>query len=154
MNKIFSNRRGAAEEGFLAVYIVGVIGILALMFLFLRFLPGSYLDAYLTYSPEVKQGVFAYRAINNCLAYQDPVTKRFYPGIIDTSKYTKEKLDECYQGDDVSISFSLTDRDSQKEYGKILVGFGASLRQETYDVLILPENGGEYHKATLVVGVS
>ncbi len=43
------------------------------------------------------------RFTNTCFPYQDPDTMRLYPGTIDISAFTKERLDSCfYLEDDVT----------------------------------------------------
>ncbi len=52
-------------------------------------------------SPKLKGELIALRFTNipECLAYQDPVSERIYPGIIDLNKFTNEHLAGCYSTD-------------------------------------------------------
>jgi len=36
------------------------------------------------------------RFVSTCFSYQDPDTLRTYPGMIDISKFTQEKMAKCY----------------------------------------------------------
>jgi hypothetical protein len=47
---------------------------------------------------ELEAETIVLRFVNNpdCFTYQDPVTNRVYPGVIDVEKYNQDYLDKCY----------------------------------------------------------
>jgi len=140
---IFLNKKGESEEqGFSIFYLGMAIIVFAVMAFILLFIIGQYIESFLVYDTDVAKNVYAYRAINTCLAYQDPFTNRYYPGIIDLSKYTQENLNNCY-ADTIAVSFNvqLVSLTGEKTYDRILVGFGAARTIGRYPVLIRNSNG-------------
>jgi hypothetical protein len=140
--------------GFTMLYVIAFMALLLIMGFALYVLTGNYLSGYLSYSSDIPEKIYAYRAINTCLAYQDPTTGRFYPGVIDFSKYNEEVLNICYTRTDMkSFNFELKDITKNKQYNKLLVGFGASLTTKSYPVLIRYDDGS-LSQGTLMIGVS
>ena len=47
---------------------------------------------------ELRAELISLRFVNTpeCFTYQDPITGRIFPGIIDVNKFTQERLDKCY----------------------------------------------------------
>ncbi len=48
---------------------------------------------------ELEAQTISMRFVNTpeCFAYQDSVTERIYPGIIDINKFTQDRMDDCYR---------------------------------------------------------
>ena len=91
-----------------------MFGFILIVMAFVLFtITNRYIDGFLAYDKDIPTHVYAYRAVNTCLAYQDNVTKRYYPGIIDFSKYNEEVLKDCYAKTDVK-SFNIQLRDLKK----------------------------------------
>ena len=69
--------------------------------------------------PELEAETIALRFTNtaDCFTYQDPITGRIYPGVIDLNKYTQESLDSCYKTDAErgEYNFGLLIRGFQRE---------------------------------------
>lgn len=59
----------------------------------------SYQNKLIDIPPELKAELFVLRFLNTpeCFTYQDSITGRIFPGTIDLSKYTQERLNLCYQ---------------------------------------------------------
>lgn len=54
-----------------------------------------------------------------CFAYQDPVTDRIYPRLIDLTRFTNKTIAECYISDttkDFQFQLKLKNLDTNKEY--------------------------------------
>ncbi|MBN2052293.1 hypothetical protein JW756_02210 [Candidatus Woesearchaeota archaeon] len=153
--KLLKNKRGEALHiGFTMVYLIIFAVILIVMAFVLVLTTQRYIDGFLAYDQNIPKHIYAYRAINNCLAYQDPVTLRYYPGVIDFTKYKQEVLDNCYANTDVkSFNIQLKDLSRQQDYDRILVGFGASLSTKSYPVWIKYEDGST-STGELLFGVS
>ena len=49
--------------------------------------------------PELRAELISLRFVNTpeCFTYQDPVTGRVFPGVIDLDKFSQERLDQCYR---------------------------------------------------------
>lgn len=152
---MFRNKKGAEINiGVLVIYILIFAVMIIVMGLVLKVAPGKYIDSFLVYHKPILKNIYAYRAINTCLAYQDNVTKRYYPGIIDFSKYNEEVLKDCYAKTDVkSFNIQLRDLKKPEDYPRILVGFGASLSIESYPVWIKYADG-TINEGELLFGVS
>ncbi len=48
---------------------------------------------------ELRAELISLRFVNapECFTYQDPVTGRIFPGVIEVNKFTQERLDKCYR---------------------------------------------------------
>ncbi len=48
--------------------------------------------------PKLRAELISLRFVNTpeCFTYQDPITGRIFPGMIDVTKFTPERLDRCY----------------------------------------------------------
>lgn len=59
---------------------------------------GRYKDALTQIPPELKEAIYGFRFIYSpkCFIYQDPLTGRNYPGIIDLKRFTDEAIASCY----------------------------------------------------------
>ena len=149
-----SKRGEGLHIGFTMLYILVFGAILVVMAFVLFFITNEYIDGFLVYDKDIPKHVYAYRAINTCLAYQDNVTKRYYPGIIDFSKYNEEVLKDCYvKTEGKSFNVQLRDLEKPEDYSRILIGFGASLSIEAYPVWIKYADG-TINEGELLFGVS
>jgi hypothetical protein len=142
MLKIIVSRKAQAEHAFSSGYFVLAGFIFVVMAFVLLYTTNSYLKAFTANSNTIVVHTYAYRAINTCLAYQDSITNRFYPGIIDFNKYNQENLDKCYSNTSIkSFNIQLRDVDKAQSYDRILVGFGASMNILSYPVFIRYADG-------------
>jgi hypothetical protein len=152
---MLSNKKGEGLHiGFMILYIIMFGIILIVMGFVLLIITNRYINGFLAYDPDLPTNIYAYRAINTCLAYQDSSTERYYPGIIDFAKYNQQTLDNCYTNTDVrSFNIQLKDLQKPEDYPAILVGFGASLRINSYSILIKYDDGA-MNQGELLFGVS
>ena len=127
--------------------------ILVVMAFTLVLITDRYINGFLAHDKDIPKHVYAYRAINTCLAYQDSVTHRYYPGIIDFTKYKQEILDNCYTNTEKSFNIQLKDWKKQQDYDRILIGFGATLSIKSYPVWIRYEDG-TINEGELLFGAS
>ncbi len=151
---MIKSKKGQVHHGFsVGHFLLASFIILAMAFV-LVLSTSAYMRAFRVHDKDVPAHVYAYRSLNTCLAYQDKVTKRYYPSIIDFSKYTQENLEACYNNtNEKSFNIQLKDLDKQIPYNRILVGFGASMNIKSYPVLILYE-GGSMSKGEFLFGIS
>ncbi|KYK25738.1 hypothetical protein AYK26_01850 [Euryarchaeota archaeon SM23-78] len=149
------NKRGEGFHiGFTILYALMWGAILFVMGWVLYLTTNNYLAGFLAYEKDIPRHVYAYRAINTCLAYQDEDTQRFYPGVIDYSKYDKQTLKDCYTNTEVtSFNFQLWDLKKDNPYDRILIGFGATLSIKSYPVWIRYDDGS-FSEGKLLIGVS
>lgn len=79
--------------------IFGVI-ITILIFVFALIIAG-YKERLTAVPPELQAELISVRFTNtaDCFAFQDPHTGRVYPGVIDNSKFTEERMQRCYSTD-------------------------------------------------------
>jgi hypothetical protein len=93
------NKKGQFEPARKTIYwaIAGfVIAIVALAFAMVLL---SFKTKLVEVSPQLQAETISLRFANipECFAYQDPITKRVYPGVIDPDKFTQQQMDEsCY----------------------------------------------------------
>ncbi len=117
----------------------------------------SYTKSVTYVTPEVKAETIAVRftSIPECFAYQDPETKRVYPGIIELSKFTPEQLeDSCYKTNSYhELNFKLrlgtTELKTNNffeqspsfnfEPKKVLVRDGTTVREEQLYITVMRE---------------
>lgn len=103
------NKKGesAAEPTRKPVYWMPA-GVIILMLVFGLFLMiGKYQNKLTEVPVKLKTELIALRFVNNpeCFAYQEPETKRVYPGVIDFKKFKEakedqKKMDNCYKSQD------------------------------------------------------
>ena len=153
--KKFLNKKGTSvEQGYSPWHVIIALVLFVIMGFFLMFIINDYISAFLVYDKDIPRNIYAYRAVNTCLAYQDSTTGRYYPGIIDYTKYNQEVLDDCYNDTSVrSFNIQLVDKDKGERYDRILVGFGASRNIVPYPVFIRYEDGTTNH-GELLFGMS
>ncbi len=155
LKRFLQSKRGTSEEqGYTPLHLL-MVGVLFLVMGFvLVLITNQYINAFLVYDENIPMNLYAYRAINNCLAFQDSFTHRYYPGIIDINKYTQTNLNNCYT-DTSQYSFSLQLRSlsGDYDYPRILVGFGAASTIHIFPVLIR-EKDGTILKGELLFGMN
>lgn len=63
------------------------------------FLMSDYQQKLVEIPEELRAELISLRFVNTpeCFTYQDPVTGRIFPGVIDVNKFTQERLDKCYR---------------------------------------------------------
>jgi len=148
------NKKAQLQHGFSPGYFVIAGAIFLLMAIVLIVITNQYIQSFLAHDKLLPTHIYAYRAINTCLAYKDAEIGRFYPGIIDFSKYNQQNLDACYTNTDVrSFNIQLRDLDKNIAYDRILVGFGASMNLLSYNVAIRYPDGN-VSQGELLFGVS
>jgi hypothetical protein len=81
--------------------IAGVV-ITVIVLLFAMIL-SSYQGNLVQIPQELRAEIISLRFMNTpeCFTYQDPLTNRTFPGVIDINKFTKERLDQCYRTEKV-----------------------------------------------------
>jgi hypothetical protein len=143
LKRFLQSKKGQTEhQGYTPWHLLMVGVIFLVMGFILVLITDQYINAFLVYDKEIPLNNYAYRAINNCLAFQDSFTHRYYPAVIDVNKYTQTNLNNCYT-DTSQYSFSLQLRSlgTDYTYPKILVGFGATTTVHTFPVLIREKDG-------------
>ena len=154
MSWVQRNKRGEVHIGVMVVHVLIFMVILLVMGFTLKNTTEKYIGSFTTYHKPILWKIYSYRVINTCLAYQDPVTHRYYPGIVDYSKYNQETLDACFADTSVkSFNIQLKNLEKPEDYPRILVGFGASQNIRPYSVWIKYEDGS-MSKGELLIGVS
>ena len=152
--KILINKKGQGLTSGGAMWHWIFVGFLVIICGFtVLFLVDNYIQSFNQYHESIPEKIYAYRAINTCLAYQDDTTKRFYPGIIDINKFTEETLSNCYQDSYRSFSFLLRNKATDSYYDKIIMGSQPSLDMSRYFVMIRTTEG-KLQYGELFVGVS
>src|SRR3989344_1420644 len=70
------------------------ITVIALVFLF-----SGYQRQLVEVPEELRAELIGLRFVNTpeCFTYQDPITGRAFPGVIDVNKFTQERLHRCYR---------------------------------------------------------
>lgn len=151
---LHSKKAESQEQGYTPWHLL-MVGVLFLAMGFILILiTNQYINAFLVYDDNIPMNLYAYRAINNCLAFQDSFTHRYYPGVIDINKYTQTNLNTCYTNtSQYSFSFQLRSLSGDYDYPRILVGFGAARTIHNFPVLIR-EKDGSIFKGELLFGTS
>lgn len=160
IRELLKSKRGGDEEGLISAEKMALYMILAVLMtligmVFVMFVTGYQIQEN-SYLKGVEDIVIQSRFFSSpeCFAYQDTATGRVYPGIIDVSKFTKERMYSCY---DVPDSFmngcfriELDNIDAEaasqkigvvesKNFGKCLINSG--MKKEPYYVLIRKDEG-------------
>src|SRR3989344_6128590 len=76
--------------------IIGVVA--AIVMLSLVFMMRPYQQQLVDVPDELQAELISLRFVNNpdCFTFQDTNKGRGFPGVIDVSKFTQERLDKCY----------------------------------------------------------
>lgn len=102
-----------------AIYLPLIMIVLTLIIFVFAFFIAGHRDRLTAVPAELKGELISLRFTNNqnCFAYQDSLTKRIYPGIIDLSKFTEDQLHRCYNtnletgGQDFNFRLQLGDKE-------------------------------------------
>lgn len=94
----------------------------------------------------------------DCFAYEDPITHRVYPGIVDKTKFTEERLQSCFATGDARNypCFKLEIvAEGQETLGPIHTANYASCSIRS-TMIVRPkyvqlQDGNERHRATMTV---
>lgn len=100
----------------IAVILVGVTGALFSLAIANNESVGS------TPNPTIVSIIAQHRLFYSpdCFAYEDPITHRVYPGIVDRTKFTEQRLRSCYQTENVHLPcFSITIEAGSETIGPI-----------------------------------
>ena len=98
------NRKAQFEVARKTIYWM-IAGFLIVVIIFAFALMIATYKNRLTYvPPQLKADFIALRFTNipECFAYQDLITKRVYPGVIDINKFDETRLFKCYHTDPVT----------------------------------------------------
>ncbi len=103
---------------------------------------------------DLDMALLVQRFTNTCFPYQDKDTLRYYPGTIDVSAFTQERLDMCFylEGDVPARAFLL-----KLEYGKDSKTLKTSnwLENKNFGTItkhVLVYSGGATQMGVLIVG--
>jgi len=92
----------------------GISGfILSILIVGLVILITTFKASAIEFNPKLEATVISQRFINNpgCFAYQDPLTERVHPRLMDIDRFTQDTLDNCYQSNTTrDYQFQLTIR--------------------------------------------
>lgn len=143
---------GEESEGYIstskwALYIIVAIIIPLLGMIFAMFVTGYQVQEN-SFLGNVEDTVIQSRFFNSpeCFAYQDSATGRAYPGVIDISKFSQERMNSCYNVPDNYINgcfkLELRNIDAEKtigiaeseNFGKCIMN--SQMKKEPYYVLI------------------
>jgi hypothetical protein len=99
VSKYKTNKKGQFDVVRKSIFWL-IIGVAVTMAIFaFAMILASYSNRITTIPPEFEAEVISLRFTNipECFTYQDSITKRVYPGIIDLEKFTQERLNDCYR---------------------------------------------------------
>ncbi len=137
---------------FYTVFMLIMLVIFVAMMMFL----GSYTQKSLYTSQEIESKIYStiykerFFSSAECFAYQDAETGNVYPGIIDKSKFSEERLNECYKPNEESkYEFLLTLVDQGKETTIQTQEFVFLKKKSAYFTLVY--DNGEIRPVTLFV---
>ena len=93
------NKKGAFNLATKTIYWMIAAFVISMLIVAFVLLVTGYLGKLTYVSPILKGGLISLKFVNNadCFAYQDPVSERVFPGTIDLTKFTSERMDECYR---------------------------------------------------------
>ncbi|MFC1686846.1 hypothetical protein ACFL0E_00630 [Nanoarchaeota archaeon] len=139
-----------------------VIGIVVTIVVFVfAFILASHQNRLTKIPSELKSELLSLRFVNNpdCFTYQDSVTKRVFPGIIDLTKFTDDDLLNCYKTEtkeeNKDYNFRLKLKVQNKEIKtnnyrnvntyvltkEVLVKIGEDLKKDTLEIFVQEKVG-------------
>lgn len=93
------NKKGVSILGvrYQIYFVFFIIAITIFLFTFVYIL-NDYRNRLTAFPVELEAETLALRFLNNpdCFAYQDEITKRVYPRVIDLKKFNQKTINSCY----------------------------------------------------------
>jgi len=131
------------------IYLPAILVAVTIIIFVFGFFIAGHKDKLTSVPEELQAELISLRFTNSCFAYQDPVTGRIYPGVIDISKFTEQQLQRCYTTKDQNeFNFRL-------QLGDKLITTNNYFNLDHFviekKVLILEDN--QYTPGTLSIGV-
>lgn len=129
---------------------------LAILLLAFFFLLGGQKERVTHIPSSLEAEVISWRftQIADCFAYDDPLTFRVYPGIIDLAKFTQEQMDGCYPASAAAASSVFAFELELKETGKKLATANYyHVPTLTLRRAVLVEQNGQRTQDTLLIHV-
>ena len=103
--------------------------------------------------PDLENHLLTQRFLNSplCFTYQDEDTNRFYPGVIDLTKFNQDNLNKCYNAEDTKVkAYRLTlDYNNEKITINTKNWEGFLKKAQTEHVFVYDE--GETQRAELLI---
>lgn len=97
--KLKLNSRGQFDVARKSIYwtIAGIV--ITIVILAFAIIMSQYQNNSLQVPPQLRAELISLRFVNTpeCFTYQDPVSGRIFPGVIDLNKFTQEGMDLCYR---------------------------------------------------------
>lgn len=92
------NKQGQFELRKMIYWMIAGVVITMVIFAFAMII-SSYKNKLTIVPPKLRVELISLRFVNapDCFAYQDEITGRVYPGVIDLSKFNEGRMDRCYQ---------------------------------------------------------
>ena len=151
------NKKGAEAVGSYSVFLIiaaialAIIALVTAMFFF------SYKSDFTKTNPVLESTMISARFYNQkeCFAYQDTISERTYSKIIDTNKFTKQTLDNCYFTEDTKqYHFKLTLKNLDTGKDTVLQTLGYyNVPKFTLKQDVLIKQGDELSKGHLLIVV-
>lgn len=133
--------------------IFGFVAVIA--FILLVWMVPSYKSELGTIPPNLENHLLIQRFLNSpfCFTYQDEDTNRFYPGVIDLTRFNQDNLDECYNAENTEVkAFRLTLDYNNEKITINTNNWGGFLKKtQTEHVFVYDE--GEIQRAELLVEI-
>lgn len=152
MIRKIKSKRADENIGFDATIIIPIIIFITFVFISYVFFSNAFFKNR-TATAEAETKIYAERLIfsNECLAYFTPATDRVYPGIIDSNKFTTERISMC-------MNFSAPGRAALKaeliENGVSLEAFYNKEKFPLWYGLSELRGSGSYEKHQILMPVS
>ncbi len=101
---------------------------------------------------ELYTNVYLQRFLG-CLAYQDPLTGRIYPGIIDRAKFTDETLNRCYVPNENSVQEFRLELVVDNQPLEVIETENFGIYRTRFPTYVLMHDQGRFQPARLLIGV-
>lgn len=92
------NSKGQFDLARKSIYWMIASVVITMVVIFFVMIIASYQSNLTALPPELLSGLVSLRFTQNthCFAYQDTVTGKVYPGVIDLAKFNTERMRQCY----------------------------------------------------------
>lgn len=144
------DKKAQAPEKVIFLFL-GLFAYIA-MFMALSWIFGKYALAPVITSEDIYIDIYKHRFLDSpdCFAYQDPETGNSYSGIIDKSKFTEERLNNCYMENQESVyEFALTLDEGEPIRTKEFV----LTKRRVGPLFVLVYDDGKISKGSLMISV-
>jgi hypothetical protein len=148
------DKKAQYEVGHKTPYFIIAMLIVGVMFILLILMFSKYISAPVLTHEQVYITIYKQRFLSSpdCFAYENKETGNIYQGMIDVSKFTEERLNNCYkENKDSKFEFLLVLQEKEKQLSIQTKNYIQLTKKLPMSVLVYDQ--GNITKGILTIGI-